>query len=99
VPKKKSKTKENSPGALAAEHLQIRDLAKQGYKTADSALDLLISKCRGVDCPTCGAPRFKNDGVVKGSDGRRFRIVDKFASRNSVPVGQNARRFELEEIH
>jgi len=86
------------PGEVAAQHLEALLVGKQGYKSADAALELLITQSRTADCPTCGAHRFKNNGIVKSADGRKFLIVDKFAHRNAVPVGQNARRFELEEL-
>ena len=96
--KQAAKKAKEKPGDIAQDHLETLGIGKQGYKAADSALDYLLSLCRDEDCPTCGAPRFKNGGVVKSSDGRSFRIVDKYAKKNSVPVGQNARRYEIEEI-
>jgi hypothetical protein len=83
---------------VAREHLEALSIGKQGYKAADAALELLITQCRTDNCPECGGPRFKNNGIVKTGDGRAFRIVDKFASKNTTNVGQNVRRFEIEEI-
>jgi Zn finger protein HypA/HybF involved in hydrogenase expression len=96
VPKKKLNL--DSPGAVAAEAKAVLETAKQAYKTADAAMALLLSQVRIADCPECGAHRFKNNGIVKSSDGRAFRIVDKFAERDMVNVGMNARRYELEEV-
>ena len=96
--KKSSTPKIYSPGEVAAAHVDALDTGKQGYKTADSALQLLIAQLETDPCPTCGARRFKNDGIVKAPDGRRFRVVDKYATKIQVNVGMNARRYELEEI-
>ena len=87
-----------SAGELAIVHMNALAMGKQGYKAADGALEFVVSKCETDPCPTCGARRFKNDGIVKSPDGRRFRIVDKYASKIQVNVGMNARRYELEEI-
>jgi hypothetical protein len=96
--KKSPAEKLNSPGEVASVHLDALDTGKQGYKTADSALDLLIAQCETDPCPECGSRRFKNDGIVKSPDGRRFRIVDKLATKLRDNVGMNYRRYELEEI-
>lgn len=88
----------DKPGEVAAAHIEALSVGKQGYKTADLALEVLIGQCTSDNCPTCGSRRFKNDGIVKAADGRRFRIVDKYASRIAVNVGMNARRYELEEV-
>ncbi len=97
--KKSSAPKLDSPGQVAAEHVEALSVGKQGYKLADAALDLLISECETDPCPTCGSRRFKNSGIVKASDGRRFRIVDKLATKLRDNVGMNYRRYELEEVH
>jgi hypothetical protein len=96
--KKSPAPKLDTPGEVATVHVEALTTGKQGYKTADSALDLLISQLEGEPCPTCGSRRFKNDGIVKGSDGRRFRVVDKMATKLRDNVGMNYRRYELEEI-
>lgn len=96
--KSKSEPKLDSPGDVATTHAAMLETGKAGYKAADSALALLISQLEADPCPTCGGRRFKNDGIVKAEDGRRFRIVDKYASKIQVNVGMNARRYELEEI-
>lgn len=96
--KKSAAPKPDGPGEVAALHVAALDTGKQGYKTADSALALLIAQCETEPCPTCGGRRFKNDGIVKAQDGRRFRIVDKYATKIQTNVGMNARRYELEEI-
>lgn len=96
--KKLATAKPETPGEVAATHVEALSVGKQGYKTADSALELLVSQCESDPCPTCGNRRFKNDGIVKAKDGRRFRIVDKYATRIAVNVGMNARRYELEEL-
>lgn len=88
----------SKPDEVAQAHIDALETGKQGYKTADAALALLVSQCESEPCPTCGGRRFKNDGIVKAPDGRRFRIVDKFASKIMTNVGMNARRYELEEI-
>ena len=97
---KKAKTKEplEDPGVVAETHVHALDTGKQGYKTADNALDLLLAQMQKEPCPECGAPRFKNGGIVKTADGRKFRIRDKFGEKHTLNVGMNARRFELESI-
>lgn len=94
--KKSAPPKLNTPGEVAAAHVDALDTGKQGYKTADSALDLLIAQCETDPCPTCGSRRFKNGGIVKTPDGRSFRIVDKLATKLRDNVGMNYRRYELE---
>jgi hypothetical protein len=96
--KKKSAPKLQPLGEVAADHIEALAVGKQGYKFADSALDLLIGQCETDPCPTCGGRRFKNDGIVKAEDGRRFRIVDKMATKLRDNVGMNYRRYELEEL-
>jgi len=88
----------DSPGAVAETHVAALETGKAGYKIADSALDLLIAQCETDPCPECGSRRFKNDGIVKSADGRRFRIVDKLATKLRDNVGMYYRRYELEEI-
>lgn len=97
APKKKAKAKRDQAEAVET-YVAALDLGKQSYKTADSALVLLLSQARCENCPECGGPRFKNGGVVRSKDGRAFRIRDKFADRDITNVGQNVRRFELEPI-
>lgn len=97
-PKKSVAPKLNKPGEVAAAHVGALETGKQGYKTADSALDLLIAQLETDPCPSCGSRRFKNDGIVKTPDGRRFRVVDKLATKLRDNVGMNYRRYELEEI-
>jgi hypothetical protein len=96
--KKSAVPKLDTPGEVASYHLSSLETGKQGYKSADSALDLLIAQCETDPCPTCGGRRFKHDGIVKGPDGRRFRIVDKLATKLRDNVGMNYRRYELEEV-
>ena len=36
--------------------------------------------------------------IVQLGSGRGMRFVDKFAGRNRINVGMNARRYEFEEI-
>ena len=90
--------KPDSPGQVAAEHVEALSVGKQGYKLADSALDLLIAQCEADPCPSCGGRRFKNNGIVKTADGRQFRIVDKLATKIRDNVGMNYRRYELEAV-
>jgi hypothetical protein len=96
--KKSLEPKLNSPGEVAAAHVAALDTGKQGYKTADSALDLLIAQCETDPCSKCGSRQFKNGGIVKAPDGRSFRIVDKMATKIRDNVGMNYRRYELEPV-
>lgn len=36
--------------------------------------------------------------VIQVASGKKFRFVDKFADRNKLNVGLNARRYEFEEV-
>jgi hypothetical protein len=88
----------NSPGELAKTAVEALAAGKQGYKISDSQREALLDVCRDQKCPTCGSPRFKNNGIVKTDDGRTFQIRDKFAGDDEVAVGQKVRRFEVVEI-
>ena len=94
---------------LVAEHLVLLNLGKSCYKRADSLLDLIadtsnrhepvkLSK-RALGRKAIAAQlREAQKLIVATIEGRKFAVADKFASRNSIPVGQNARRFEIAEV-
>lgn len=89
---------------LAALHLFRLGAAKSGYKISDSALEALIEK----SCPRCKSCGARKAGAIitlparrsipKELRGRKVRVIDKFADRNSIGVGMNARRFELDDV-
>jgi hypothetical protein len=96
---KRARTKKPSGSVLSLERLatlHVVSLArgKFYYKKADAALGLLLNSAKPGDivvlpnekpCP----PAYR---------GKKFRVSDKFADRNSIGVGLSARRYELEEI-
>jgi ribonucleotide monophosphatase NagD (HAD superfamily) len=94
---------------LFAEHLVMLNLGKSCYKRADLLLELLASQPdrhkpvkltkRSLGRKAIAAKlREAQKLVVATIVGKPFSIADKFAKRNSIPVGQNARRFEVEEV-
>jgi hypothetical protein len=96
-------------GQLFAEHLILLHLGKSCYKRADFLLDLLVGQSnrhepikitrRALRRKAVAAQlREAQKLVVNTIVGKQFAVSDKFAKRNSVPVGQNARRFEVDEV-
>jgi len=94
---------------LVTEHLILLNLGKSCYKRADSLLEILVAQPnrhepvkvtrRALGRKAIAAKlREAQKLIVATIEGRAFAVGDKFAKRNSIPVGQNARRFELEEI-
>lgn len=83
----------NAPN-LALLHLHSLREGKERYKAADAALDALLEKKKAG--AVIKLPIGKE--VAEELRGKKFRVVDKFKSRNSIGVGLNARRFELEEV-
>lgn len=107
VPTPKLTTKERAQ--ICAEHLILLHLGKSCYKRADFLLDQLVGQPnrhepvkitrRSLGRKAIAAKlREAQKLLVATIVGKRFVIADKFAKRNSVPVGQNARRFEVDEI-
>lgn len=102
--------RERSPviNEIAAQHLVSLALGKACYKFADGTLEMILARCRKKSKAVLAVEvnekelreQFNSafDLVLAKISGKKFRIADKFASRNSIPVGQNARRYELEEI-
>jgi hypothetical protein len=96
-------------GQLFAEHLVLLNLGKACYKRADLLLELLTGqvnryepvkitrRCLGRKA-IAAKLRESQKLIVATIEGKRYAIADKFAKRNAIPVGQNARRFEVEEI-
>lgn len=95
---------------LYAEHLVMLALGKACYKRADALLEvILLQPSRYEPTPKITRRRLGQKAisvklrealklVAATVEGRRFAVADKFANRNSVPVGQNARRFEIDEF-
>lgn len=94
---------------LIAEHLILLHLGKACYKRADLLLDLIAGQVnryepvkitrRSLGRKAIAAKlREAQKLVVATVEGKKFAVSDKFANRNSIPVGQNARRFEIEEV-
>jgi hypothetical protein len=89
----------------ATEHVVFLALGKACYKYADVQLEMLLAKRNRTAIGLKLDRKEVNKRIQEALDlifatvqGRRFRVSDKFAGRNSIPVGQSARRFELEEV-
>lgn len=106
-PAVKLTTKERAQ--LVAEHLIMLNLGKSCYKRADALLELLTGTSnryepvrltrRHLGRKAIAAKlREAQKLIVATVEGKSFSINDKFANRNSIPVGQNARRFEIDEV-
>lgn len=91
--KKKSPNDKLSPAELAGIHVSSLAAGKAGYKTADFALEELLKKADVGQVFT-----IPSDFEDKDLRGKKFCVKDKFAGKNSIPVGQSVRRYELEEV-
>lgn len=94
---------------LIAEHLVLLNLGKSCYKRADSLLEIICGTNEAVKPvkltrralgrkAIAAQLREAQKLIVTMIEGKSFAISDKFATRNSIPVGQNARRFEIAEV-
>ncbi len=94
---------------LTAEHLIMLNLGKACYKRADSLLEVIVGQPnrhepvkltrRSLGRKAIAARlREGQNLIVTTVLNKKFAVADKFANRNSIPVGQNARRFEIEEF-
>ena len=94
---------------LYAEHLVMLAMGKACYKRADALLEVALLQPNRYEPVKITKRRLGRKAlalrlrealklITITIEGRRFAISDKFANRNSVPVGQNARRFEIEEF-
>lgn len=94
---------------ILAEQLMLLNLGKACYKRADALLDLLVAQPdryrpakitkRSLGRKKLAAQlREAQKQIAATLEGRNFGVIDKFASRNAINVGQNARRFEIDEI-
>jgi hypothetical protein len=63
----------------------LRNWGKKHYRKADAAMDTLERE-------------LEPGQMVQLGSGRSVRFVDKFAGRNRINVGVNARRYEFEEV-
>jgi hypothetical protein len=88
--KRASTTPKLDTATLAARHVVSLARGKSHYKKADAALDALLTKAKAGDVIT-----LPDQKPVRKA---KFRVIDKFASRNSIGVGLSARRYELEPI-
>lgn len=94
MPTAARKPKLNAPN-LALLHIHSLREGKERYKAADAALDALLEKKKAGAVIKLPATK----GMPEDLRGKKFRVVDKFKSRNSIGVGLSARRFELEEVN
>lgn len=94
---------------IFAEHLILLHLGKSLYKRADLLLDQLIGQVNRHEPVKITSRHLRRKAIaaklreaqkliITTIVGKQFVVRDKFANRNSVPVGQNARRFEVEEV-
>lgn len=104
-----AKLSTNERAQIFAEHLVMLALGKACYKRADHLLDVALSQSNRYEPVKITPRRLRRKLLSKWLrealtlianhvEGQRFVVRDKFANRNSVPVGQNARRFEIEEF-
>ena len=66
-------------------HLTALRLGKKWYKLADQRLDKLLLE-------------MEPGQSVKLANGKTFQLQDKFAVKNRINVGLNARRYDFVEI-
>jgi hypothetical protein len=96
-------------GLMYAEHLTLLALGKACYKRADVILDVLLQHRVENEVVKITSRRLSKKEISKTLrealklifvtiEGKNFAIRDKFADRNSIGVGQSARRFEIDEI-
>jgi hypothetical protein len=94
---------------LFAEHLIMLNLGKACYKRADALLELIVESSnrhqpvkltrRALGRKSIAAKlREAQNLTVATILNKTFAVSDKFAKRNAIAVGQNARRFEIEEV-
>jgi hypothetical protein len=98
-PKRASSKKKPQASVLPLETLAVRHVVslargKMYYKKADAALDALLKQAKTGDLIVLPDEK----PVPIAYRGKKFRVTDKFESRNSIGVGLSARRFELEEL-
>ena len=65
--------------------LRTQEAGKRAYKKADALMDALELE-------------LEPGQIVTFPNGKKFRFVDKFANKNRINVGLNARRYEFEEV-
>lgn len=70
---------------LVARHLRLLASGKKNYKKSDVLLDELEKQ-------------LEPGQIVKLPNGTSVKFVDKFAGKNRMNVGMNARRYEFEEV-
>jgi hypothetical protein len=92
--KRASTTPKLDTATLAARHVVSLARGKSHYKKADAALDALLKGAKAGDVITLPDQKPVPVSLRK----QKFRVIDKFASRNSIGVGLSARRYELEPI-
>lgn len=91
---KKSSIPEISNGELAAIYVAALADGKKFYKQADLALDQLLTQAKVGELITLPTAK----PIPVDLRGKKFQIEDKFAKKNSIGVGQSARRYELKEL-
>lgn len=103
-----AKLKPAERAKILAEHLLLLNLGKSCYKRADALLDLLVDQPnrhqpvkvtkRSLGRKAIAAQLREAQKLIAATiEGRKYAVNDKFAARNSINVGQNARRFEVDE--
>jgi hypothetical protein len=104
-----AKLSANERAQIFAEHLVMLNLGKACYKRADALLEVALLQPNRHEPAKITKRRLGRKAIAKRLrdamnlitatvEGRKFVISDKFANRNSVAVGQSARRFEIEEF-
>lgn len=70
---------------LAGKHIRSLELGKRAYKRSDASLEAILKVMKPGDVVT-----------LKG--GKKFELVDEFATRTTVFKPCGVRRYKLEEI-
>jgi hypothetical protein len=83
------------PKGKVAKALTNLARGKKYYKKADAAMDEVLERL--PRCGACGGV-VAADITVTLRSGKKFKLVDNFAEKHRTNVGQNARRFEFEEM-
>jgi len=71
--------------SLVARHLRSLELGKKRYKQSDAALELLVKELRLGE-------------IITLSNGRKFRLVDRYATKTTVFQPCGVRRYQFEEV-
>lgn len=94
---------------FCAEHLVMLALGKACYKHSDVLQEFLLLHIKPEHRIRITRQHLGRKVIARmvrkalalacsTIEGKTYQVSDKFANRNSIPVGQNARRFEFKEV-